>query len=149
MMAEKDIILKSEEDTGLIKVSNEVVLIISSQALNDIEGAQIATTAAEGIVDMLVKKPAQRGVKIYLSEDEKFIDIDIHININYGVNIHEISWKIQEAVKKNVETMTDISVSKVNVFVDGVILEKEPKAPKVKRSAKSNETRSASKEEQK
>ena len=38
------------------------------------------------------------------------------------------------AVKKNVEAMTDIDVNKVNVFVDNVILEKEPKPAKPKKT---------------
>ena len=129
-MAEKDITFETEENPGAIKIANEVVLIIAAQALNDIKGIHLAASAAEGFVDKLVKKPAQRGVRIYLNDEAKEVDIDVHINIDYGMNIPEISYAIQEAVKKNVETMTDISVNKVNVFVDSVFLEKEPKAQK-------------------
>lgn len=132
-MAEKDIILETKKDVGEIKIANEVVLVIAAQALCDIKGIQLATSVAEGIVDKLVKKSSQRGVRIYLNEETKKADIDVHININYGVNIPEISWSVQEAVKKNVEIMTDLSIDKVNVFVDGVILEKEPKPPKAKK----------------
>lgn len=138
-MAEKDITFETEESQGAIKISNEVVLIIAAQALNDIKGIHLAASAAEGFVDKLVKKPAQRGVRIYLDDEAKEVDIDVHINIDYGMNIPEISWTIQEAVKKNVETMTDISVKKVNVFVDGVSIEKEPKTPKVKRTKQAAE----------
>ncbi len=138
-MAEKDILLESEENTGAIKISNDVILIIATQALTEVKGIHIASNAAEGIVDKLVKKPAQRGAKVYLNEEDKKVDIDIHISIDYGVNIPEVSWAIQEAIKRNVENMTDITVEKVNVFVDGVTLEKEPKPPKVKRAAKQEE----------
>ena len=133
-MAEKDITFETEDNPGAIKIANEVVLIIAAQALNDIKGIHLAASAAEGFVDKLVKKPAQRGVRIYLNDEAKEVDIDVHINIDYGMNIPEISYAIQEAVKKNVETMTDISVNKVNVFVDSVFLEKEPKAPKPRRT---------------
>ena len=132
-MAEKDIIFATEESAGEIKISNEAILIIAAQALCDIKGIHLAVSAAEGIVDKLVKKPSQRGIRIYLDDDAKKADIDVHISIDYGMNIPEVSWTVQESVKKNVETMTSISVDKVNVFVDGVTIEKEPKPPKAKK----------------
>ncbi len=132
-MAEKDIIFATEESAGEIKISNEAILIIAAQALCDIKGIHLAVSAAEGIVDKLVKKPSQRGIRIYLDDDAKKADIDVHISIDYGMNIPEVSWTVQESVKRNVETMTSISVDKVNVFVDGVTIEKEPKPPKAKK----------------
>ncbi len=132
-MSEKDIILETQENSGEIKISNDVITSIAAQALAEIKGVQIALSAAEGIVDKLVKKNSQRGVKIYLDETTKNADVDVHIVIAYGVNIPEISWKVQESVKKNVESMTDITVNKVNVFVDNVTIEKEPKPQKPKK----------------
>ena len=132
-MSEKDIVLETQENSGEIKISNDVITAIAAQALAEIKGVQMAATVAEGLVDKLVKKNSQRGVKIYLDESTKNADVDVHIVISYGVNIPEISWKVQEAVKKNVEAMTDISVQKVNVFVDNVTIEKEPKPQKPKK----------------
>ena len=132
-MSEKDIVLEIQENSGEIKISNDVITAIAAQALAEIKGVQMAATVAEGLVDKLVKKNSQRGVKIYLDEATKNADVDVHIVIAYGVNIPEISWKVQEAVKKNVEAMTDISVQKVNVFVDNVTIEKEPKPQKPKK----------------
>lgn len=132
-MAEKDIILTTEESAGSIKISNDVITVIAGQALNEIKGVHMAVSVAEGFVDKLVKKSTQRGIRICLNDDEKTADIDVHVNIDYGVNIPDISWTIQESVKKNIETMTDISINKVNVFVDGVTIEKEPKLPKTKK----------------
>ena len=68
-MAEKDITFETEENPGAIKIANEVVLIIAAQALNDIKGIHLAASAAEGFVGKLVKKPAQRGVRIYLNDE--------------------------------------------------------------------------------
>lgn len=133
MMAEKDIIIGTQENAGEIKISNDVVVVIASQALNEIKGVHLAASAAEGIVDKLVKKTTQRGIRIYINEEEKNADMDVHISIDYGKNIPEICWTVQDAVKKNVESMTDLSIGKVNVFVDGVTVEKEPKLPKVKK----------------
>lgn len=144
-MAEKDILLENSEGAGEIKIANEVIVSIAVQALHEIKGISMGGGAAESFMDKLVKKAAQGGVKIYLDEENKQVDLDVHVSIVYGVNIPEISWKIQEAVKKNVEAMTDIEVGKVNVFVDGVILEKEPKPekPKKQKPAKKAEVKAA------
>lgn len=132
-MAEKDIILENSEGAGEIKIANDVIVSIATQALYEIKGISLGAASADSFVDKLVKKATTSGVKIYLNEEQKLVDLDVHVSILYGMNIPEISWKIQEAVKKNVEAMTDINVCKVNVFVDGVILEKEPKAEKPKK----------------
>ncbi len=132
-MAEREIIIEAQENAGEIVIANDVILSIAAQAINEIKGVSLSSSVAEGIVDMLVKKSGSKGMRVYLDETGKTVDIDVHIAILYGTNIPEISWTIQEAVKKNVESMTDVSVNKVNVFVDNVTLEKEPKPEKPKK----------------
>ena len=90
-MAEKEIIFESNESAGEIKIANEVILSIAAQALSDMKGISLATSAAENLMDKLVKKTTTGGVKIYLNEEEKEVDIDVHVAMNYGVNIPEIS----------------------------------------------------------
>ena len=39
-------------------------------------------------------------------------------------------------IKRNIETMTDLSVTRVDIYVDGINFNKEPKEPKeVKKAA--------------
>lgn len=129
MMADKEIIFETKEN-GAIKIANEVVMAIASQALEDIKGVTVASTIAEGIVDKIMKKNASRGINIYTDEETGLTDVDVHVNVEYGLNVLEISWAVQEAVKKNITAMTDVKIGKVNVFVDGVTIEKEPKPKK-------------------
>lgn len=129
MMADKEIIFETNEN-GAIKIANEVVMAIAVQALEDIKGVAVAVSIADGIVDKLRKKASGKGISIYTNEETGLTDIDVHVNIKYGLNVLEISWQVQEAVKKNITAMTDVKVGKVNVFVDGIIIEKEPKPKK-------------------
>ena len=48
------------------------------------------------------------------------VTIDINVIVKYGTKIPEAAWEIQENVKKNVESMTGLSVCKVNVHVTGI-----------------------------
>lgn len=131
-MADKEITFETADNNGSIKIANEVVMTIASQAVSEIKGASVASTFAEGIVDIIVKKNSQRGIRVSTDEETGLTDIDVHINVLYGLKILEISWAVQEAVKKNLTMMTDVKLGKVNVFVDGVLVEKEPKPEKVK-----------------
>jgi len=132
MMADKEITFEKVENGGLIKIADEVVMAIASQAVADIKGVTISATLAEGLVDKLVKKNNQRGIRIYNDDTTVVTDVEIHINIAYGLNILEVCWSVQESVRKNITSMTDVKIGKVNVFVDGVTIEKEPKPEKVK-----------------
>ncbi|HBD63976.1 MAG TPA: Asp23/Gls24 family envelope stress response protein, partial [Clostridiales bacterium] len=51
--------------------------------------------------------------------------LEIFINVEYGYKISEVAREVQSAVKKEVETMTDMQVAAVNVHVLNIIQEKE------------------------
>ncbi len=58
---------------------------------------------------------------------EKEVLIDLYIIVEYGVRIPEMAWNIQEKVKKTVENMTGLTVTEVNIHVQGINLAKEGK----------------------
>jgi uncharacterized alkaline shock family protein YloU len=45
--------------------------------------------------------------------------------VEYGYKISEVAKEVQAAVKKEIETMTDLQVASVNVHVQNIIQEKE------------------------
>ena len=42
------------------------------------------------------------------------------IVVEYGSNIPDVAWEVQDKVKTEIETMTGINVESVNVSVDGI-----------------------------
>lgn len=60
----------------------------------------------------------EKGVTVKY-KNEKLI-IDLHISVMYGVNVSTVVKSIIHKVRYAVEDETDISVEKVNVFVDSV-----------------------------
>lgn len=46
--------------------------------------------------------------------------IDLHISVSYGVNISAIADSITNKVRYMVESVTDLKVANVNVFVDAI-----------------------------
>ena len=58
----------------------------------------------------------------YTTEDDK-INIELHIIVEYGVNIKVISDSIIGSVRYSVESMTGFKVGKVTVNVEGIRVE--------------------------
>ncbi len=108
---------------GKISISEDVVSVISAIAAKEVEGlASMGGTILGGLSDILAKKNQGKGVKVEFGENGMVIDV--HITVKFGVKIREVSSSIQEHIKSAVETMTGLTVDTVNVYVDGVELEK-------------------------
>lgn len=122
---------------GQIKISDEVVGIIAGLAATEVEGvAGMSGGLAGGIAEMLGRKNLSKGVKVEVGERETAIDL--YIIVEYGTKIPDISWEIQESVKTAVETMTGLNVVEVNINIQGVNIEKEPKEEETQIQTTSN-----------
>ena len=122
-------------EDGAIKISEEVVQTIAAMAVKDVKGVTIAASFADGFVEKFVKKNFNKSVKITL--EEKAVTVELHIGIDYGVKIQTVAAELQDVIKRNIETMTDLSVTRDDIYVDGINFNKEPKEPKeVKKAAK-------------
>ena len=121
-------------EDGAIKISEEVVQTIAAMAVKDVKGVTVAASFADGFVEKFVKKNFNKSVKITL--EEKSVTVELHIGIDYGVKIQTVAAELQDVIKRNIETMTDLSVTRVDIYVDGINFNKEPKEPKeVKKAA--------------
>ena len=110
-------------ESGNIRISEDVVSVISAIAAKEVDGlASMGGTILGSISDILSKKTQGKGVKVEFNETGTVIDV--HITVKFGVKIREVSSSIQEQIKNAVETMAGITVSTVNVYVDGVELDK-------------------------
>lgn len=122
------------DTAGNIKISEEVVSTIAGIAVAEVKGVSGMGGSITGdIAQMLGKKGLSKGVKIVLNEKE--VSADISVIIEYGVRIPEVAWEIQENVKKSIESMTGLTVTKVNIHVVGVDFVKgsaeTPEPPKI------------------
>lgn len=118
-----DEVRKDTEDFGTVKISDDVVSIISGIAATEVKGvAGMSGGIAGGIAELLGRKNQSKGVKVTIGEKE--VNIDLHVIMEYGVKIPDVAWEIQEKVKKAVETMTGLKVVEVNIHVQGVTMDK-------------------------
>lgn len=113
------------EDGGAIKISEEVVQTIAAMAVSEVKGVSLPASLTDGIVEKFVKKNYNKSVRIDMTD--KVVSMELHIMVDYGVKIQATAAELQDAVKRNIETMTDLAVTAVDVYVDGINMVKESK----------------------
>lgn len=114
-------------EIGSIRIADEVVAVIAGLAATEIKGvAGMSGGLAGGIAEILGRKNLSKGVKVEVGEKEAAIDL--FCIVEFGVRIPDIATKIQESVKKAIESMTGLMVVEVNVHIQGVAFPtQEPK----------------------
>ncbi len=116
--------LDSNEKVGIVKISNEVVSVIAGIAAEEIQGViEFQKGVTNNITHLLKGKKhpsAGKAVKVELQDNKAVIDISL--SVLYGVKIIDVVKKVQENVKKSVETMTGLDVVSINVCVQNIYL---------------------------
>ena len=110
--------IKSDE-TGEIRIADEVVAIIAGLAATEVEGvSSMAGNITNEIVSKLGMKNLAKGITVEVVEDE--VKVDVAINIDYGYSIPEVSAKLQDKIKTTIESMTGLGVAIVNIRIASV-----------------------------
>jgi uncharacterized alkaline shock family protein YloU len=109
-------------DNGAVRINNEVVAIIAGIAANEVLGVA-GMGGGFSLIEVFGKKAMNKGVQVEIAQGEAAIDINIVVE--YGQNIPEVATGVQQNVKRQVETMTGLSVVEVNVNVEGVQIRRE------------------------
>lgn len=107
-------------ENGSIKISEEVIVRISSISAKEVEGVAELYGSGTAISELLGKKNQNKpkGVKVEMGENTT--EIDIHIVVRFGYKIGEVARKVQESVRFALESYAGVSNAMVNVFVDAV-----------------------------
>jgi uncharacterized alkaline shock family protein YloU len=109
---------------GKVTYANDVIAIIAGLAATEIKGvAGMSGGTASGIAEMLGRKNMTKGVKVEVGNEE--VAIDLYMIVEFGEMIKDVAQSVQENVKKNIENMTGLRVVEVNVYIQGVNMEKE------------------------
>lgn len=136
------------ENSGNVKISDEVIATIAQIAANEVDGIIGTGSSFAGEIKQILSKkaPAGKGVKVVTENGE--VTVDISVVVEYGAKIPAVSWELQENVKKNVESMTGLSVRKVNIHVVGIeVKEEETEEIKEEKSETDAETTAETTEE--
>lgn len=108
---------------GNVNISDDVIGIITNIAASEIEGVNLHGSLAGDLAEILGKKNLTKGVRIAINEENE-VQVDLSIDVDFGVVIPDAAWKVQECVKAAIENMTELKVQGINIHVQGINLEK-------------------------
>jgi uncharacterized alkaline shock family protein YloU len=104
-----------------VSITEQVISSIAGIAASEVEGMSgLRGNVADNIKAILGDEGRRRGV-ITKEEDGK-VHITMHVAVEYGYPIHEVAQKLQVRVKAEVEAMTALYVSGVDIFVSDLTI---------------------------
>ena len=112
--------LKTDDALGTVSVSNAVIAEIAGTVASKCYGVvgMAARSRKDGLVSLLKPDTVTKGISIFVQDDG--ITVEMHIIVEYGININTTCKSIVNRVRYTLENLIGLKVSKVNVRVEGV-----------------------------
>ena len=120
-MAENKQYITQLQESGSIKISEDVIAAIVEHAACEVEGV-VGLNVKPGvdIAELIGKKNWGKGLKITVTEDNS-VSIDCNLTVTYGQNVVNVATAAQAAITNALESMGGISIAAVNVNVCGIV----------------------------
>lgn len=109
----------------LTPVSDDVISVCAANAALRTEGVAALAGGLSNAISMTFRKKESfsKGIKVETTDDG--LVLDVYLIASFGTKIPELAWNVQHSVRDEVEQMTDMAISAVNVHVQGVTKEKD------------------------
>ena len=104
---------------GTIVIETEVIAKIAGYIATSCYGVvgMAYRSKKDEFASLLKKDSISKGIKVTIND--KKVNIDIHIIVEYGTNISVVCNSIISSVKYQVNALTGLDVESVNVFAEG------------------------------
>jgi uncharacterized alkaline shock family protein YloU len=113
---------------GEIRINHSVIASIIRISTLEVAGvAQVGGGFFDGVAEMFSKKDSDRGVAVKEDGEGRYA-IDVRVVLFFGYPLAEVATQIQRTVAQQVAFMTQKSVARVNVTIDGVKVREPEKA---------------------
>lgn len=109
-------------ELGEVKVHENVIATLVRKAALSIEGvARLAgSTLVDNIAEIVGSRRMQaRSITIDMTDNNR-VAVEVKLNIKFGYNVPELAQKVQKAVIEGIESVTGMTVTKVNVVVQDI-----------------------------
>ncbi len=109
-----------ENALGKVVIENEVLAKVAGLSAIECYGVvgMAMVNFTTGLTRLLKRESLTKGIDLQVNEN--IISIELHIIIEYGVNIKAVTDSLISTVKYKVETFSGMQVDKIDVFVEGV-----------------------------
>ena len=115
-------------DKGSISITMDVFRNLAGDAATKCFGVKGMAGRSKdgGALQLLRRESMSKGVDVSLNDDDS-LSLDLHIGVDYDVNIVAVCRSIINEVSYKVEKWTGMKVKNVDVYVDTVIVDKGKK----------------------
>jgi len=110
----KGTIVLAESDLGRVVMTTDAVAAIAGRAVDESFGV-VDQAGRRGPLRLLTRG-RQSGVRV--KQAEGGLALELHVVVDYGINLAEVSAMVQSRVSYEVERHTGLSVTAVDVHVD-------------------------------
>lgn len=92
-----------------------------------VDGIVLLAVSEIPYVDLFAIAPRKkmRSSAIKVSFDKDGVHVDVAVKIHYSQCVSDLAFKIQEAIRHNVEAMTEYHIASVNVNVKGIMFDEK------------------------
>ncbi|MEW6568818.1 MAG: Asp23/Gls24 family envelope stress response protein [Chloroflexota bacterium] len=77
-----------------------------------------------GGVNRLFRRGAGEGVRIEVADDH--VSVDLYLILAHGVNVREVSRKVQAEVARAIQDMVGMQVARIDIHVEDIDYETTP-----------------------
>lgn len=116
-----------KQPAGSLKISEDVLATIARVAALEIGGVAALAEPDTSVGKFFFSKGFGKS-PIRIEQTDDFARIDIAIQLEFGAKITDVCTAVQNNIKDNIQTMTGMAVSKVNVTVSGIAFPEEAAA---------------------
>ena len=115
--------IRQNNENGSVNISTSVYTDIVGTAASNCFGVKgmAARSVKDGVYRLLRKESVGKGVHVEFHEDGT-ISIDLHIVVDYGVNLNAVGESIISEVRYVVTSTTGTEVRAVNVYIDSMMI---------------------------
>ena len=107
---------------GSIEISSDVIASIAAQAARKVDGVVVVSSSFKWTEIFGGKDTPRRGVAVKTDEESGHVDINVDVDVRYGINIYESAHNLQILIKEEVEALTgSMIVDKVNIRVRNLV----------------------------
>ena len=113
---------------GSLQISTEVLGKIARCAALEVDGVAEVSCGSQNkkVKDLLERANVQLPVVVEMKDGTA--EITMHLVVAFGARIPAVAEKVQENVKSAVQSMANITVSRVDLVIAGLAVPAEPNA---------------------
>jgi len=106
-------------DLGSVKIHKKVIADIVAAAINEVPGVSLMAKDPLASIKEVLGCRGVTGIKVAIEENGQ-VNIEVKINVRYGINLPDAARQTQEAVRVAIEKTVDIDLKDVNVSIQGI-----------------------------